>query len=81
MNDEIVVDARGLQCPMPLVRASQAMQKAHVGEVVKVLATDRGSVPDFQAWVKNRPQFALLKQEQETHEGKTVYIHYLKRIA
>jgi TusA-related sulfurtransferase len=66
---------------MPLVRASQAMQRAGVGDIVKVLATDRGSVPDFQAWVKNRPQFALLKQEQEASGGKTVYIHFLKRVS
>jgi len=66
---------------MPLVRASQAMQKVAVGDVVKVLATDRGSVPDFQAWIKNRPQYALLKQEQESSDGKTVYIHFLKRLS
>lgn len=66
---------------MPLVRASQAIQSAEVGDIVQVLATDRGSVPDFQAWIKNRPQFALLKQDQDTSGDRTVYVHYLTRLS
>jgi TusA-related sulfurtransferase len=76
-----VVDARGLQCPMPLVRASQAMRPTKVGEIVKVLATDRGSVPDFQAWTKHRPEYELVRQEEEVgRDGKVMYIHYLRRV-
>jgi tRNA 2-thiouridine synthesizing protein A len=46
----IVVDARGLQCPMPIVRTAQAMKTLHAGDVVEVTATDPGSVRDFAAW-------------------------------
>jgi tRNA 2-thiouridine synthesizing protein A len=44
------VDARGLSCPMPIVRTAQAMKALLSGAVVEVLATDAGSVKDFAAW-------------------------------
>jgi tRNA 2-thiouridine synthesizing protein A len=44
------VDARGLSCPMPIVRTAQAMKALPSGAVVEVLATDAGSVKDFAAW-------------------------------
>ncbi|MBM3214120.1 hypothetical protein FJZ36_04315 [Candidatus Poribacteria bacterium] len=75
-----VIDARGLQCPMPLVRASQAIRQVAPGESIRVLATDRGSVPDFQAWIKNRPEYELVSQENTVGaDGKTVYVHVVRR--
>ena len=44
------VDARGLSCPMPIVRTAQAMKTLPSGAVIEVLATDPGSVKDFAAW-------------------------------
>ena len=44
------VDARGLSCPMPIVRTAQAMKSLEPGALVEVLATDRGSVKDMSAW-------------------------------
>jgi tRNA 2-thiouridine synthesizing protein A len=44
------VDARGLSCPMPIVRTAQAIKTVPSGELVEVLATDAGSVKDFAAW-------------------------------
>jgi TusA-related sulfurtransferase len=44
------VDARGLSCPMPIVRTAQAMKSLPSGALVEVLATDPGSVKDFAAW-------------------------------
>jgi tRNA 2-thiouridine synthesizing protein A len=46
----LVVDARGLNCPMPIVRTAQAMKTLHPGDIVEVTATDPGSVRDFAAW-------------------------------
>jgi len=46
------VDARGLSCPMPIVRTAQAMKTVTSGGVVEVLATDPGSVKDFTAWAR-----------------------------
>jgi tRNA 2-thiouridine synthesizing protein A len=44
------LDARGLTCPMPIVKTAQAMRELAAGEVLEVLATDAGSVKDFAAW-------------------------------
>jgi len=47
------VDARGLNCPMPIVRTAQAVKALVPGQTVEVLATDPGSVKDFAAWSKS----------------------------
>jgi tRNA 2-thiouridine synthesizing protein A len=48
----IQVDARGLNCPMPIVKTAQAIKTAASGDTIEVLATDAGSVKDFAAWSK-----------------------------
>ena len=48
-----LVDARGLSCPMPIVRTAQAMKTLEPGALVEVLATDRGSVKDMAAWSRS----------------------------
>jgi len=44
------VDARGLSCPMPIVKTAQAIKPLATGALLEVLATDPGSVKDFAAW-------------------------------
>ena len=44
------VDARGLSCPMPIVKTAQAIKSVESGSLLEVLATDAGSVKDFAAW-------------------------------
>jgi tRNA 2-thiouridine synthesizing protein A len=46
------VDARGLSCPMPIVKTAQAMKTIASGDLVEVVATDKGSVKDFAAWCR-----------------------------
>ena len=46
------VDAKGLSCPLPIVRTAQASKALPSGAVIEVLATDAGSVKDFAAWSK-----------------------------
>jgi tRNA 2-thiouridine synthesizing protein A len=48
----VQVDARGLNCPMPIVKTAQAIKTVASGDTVEVLATDSGSVKDFAAWAK-----------------------------
>jgi TusA-related sulfurtransferase len=43
------LDLRGLACPMPIAKTAQAMRSVQPGDVVEALATDPGSVPDFDA--------------------------------
>lgn len=49
------VDAKGLACPMPLLRAKQAINKANSGDVILVEATDRNSERDFRAFIQLSP--------------------------
>ena len=46
------VDARGLSCPLPIVKTAQAIKTVESGALIEVLATDAGSVKDFAAWSK-----------------------------
>ncbi len=47
------VDARGLSCPMPIVKTAQAIKNVASGQLIEVLATDPGSTKDFAAWAKS----------------------------
>jgi len=47
------LDARGLKCPMPIVRTAQAIKTMVSGELLEVLATDPGAVADFAAWSRS----------------------------
>lgn len=47
-NQEL--DARGLNCPLPILRAKKALNGMAAGEVLKIMSTDPGSVKDFQAF-------------------------------
>ncbi len=53
-SEEIVqvVDAKGLSCPMPIVKTAQAIKGLASGQLLEVLSTDAGSVKDFAAWAK-----------------------------
>jgi tRNA 2-thiouridine synthesizing protein A len=46
------VDARGLSCPLPIVRTAMAVKDLPSGALVEVLATDPGSQKDFEAWAR-----------------------------
>jgi tRNA 2-thiouridine synthesizing protein A len=52
MNETITttLDLKGLSCPMPIAKTAQAIRGMHAGELIEALATDPGSVPDFNAW-------------------------------
>ncbi|MEX1170731.1 MAG: sulfurtransferase TusA family protein [Chloroflexota bacterium] len=58
------VDARGLSCPMPIVKTAQAIKTVAVGDLIEVLATDAGSVKDFAAWSK-RTGHELVEQSAD----------------
>jgi TusA-related sulfurtransferase len=47
------LDARGLKCPMPIVRTAQQIKTIASGELLEVLATDPGAVADFAAWSRS----------------------------
>ncbi|HKZ92747.1 MAG TPA: sulfurtransferase TusA family protein [Candidatus Limnocylindrales bacterium] len=47
------VDARGLSCPLPIVKTALAIKELATGQLIEVLATDPGSTKDFTAWTKS----------------------------
>jgi TusA-related sulfurtransferase len=50
IKEDKVLDARGLLCPMPVVKAGKEIRGMQNGQVLKILATDRGAIADFPAW-------------------------------
>ena len=58
------LDLKGFACPIPIVRTAQAMKELAPGDVVEVLATDRGSVKDFAAWSKTTGN-PIIEQTQD----------------
>lgn len=47
------VDARGLQCPMPVIKTSQAMKELSSGQTLELIASDRGALSDIPAWASD----------------------------
>ncbi|HET9024936.1 MAG TPA: sulfurtransferase TusA family protein [Burkholderiaceae bacterium] len=68
------IDTRGLNCPLPILRAKKALADMMQGQVLKVVSTDPGSNRDFQAFCKQTGN-ALLGQQTVGQD----YIHFLKR--
>lgn len=59
------LDARGLACPLPLLKAKQALRHLSSGECLRVLATDRGSLRDFKAFADLSGNTLLEQSEQQ----------------
>ncbi len=74
MQTDKEVDATGLSCPLPILKAKKALSELDSGQTVKVIATDKGSIRDFQAFAKQTGNELV---EQET-VGNT-FIHVLRR--
>jgi TusA-related sulfurtransferase len=68
------IDTRGLNCPLPILRAKKALTDMTSGQVLKIVATDPGSMRDFQAFAKQTGN-ELLGQETVNRE----FVHFLKR--
>jgi TusA-related sulfurtransferase len=63
-QEDRVLDARGLLCPMPIVKASKEIKTLAAGQVLKILATDRGAIADFPAWADDTGHELLSWREQ-----------------
>jgi tRNA 2-thiouridine synthesizing protein A len=53
MNADKILDAKGLACPMPIVKTKKAMNELESGQVLEVLVTDKGAKNDLTAWAKS----------------------------
>jgi tRNA 2-thiouridine synthesizing protein A len=61
---DTMLDTRGLKCPLPVLRARKAMQRVAPGEVLRVLATDPGTVRDFKAYCEATGHELIEQSEQ-----------------
>ncbi len=68
------IDTRGMNCPLPILKAKKALADMNSGEVLKVVATDPGSTRDFQAFARQTGNELV---EQSAQAGE--YIHFLRR--
>jgi len=53
VTEDRLLDMRGFQCPIPVVKTNLAIKEMEPGQVLKVLATDRGAISDFPAWAED----------------------------
>ena len=53
LTEDRLLDARGLQCPMPVVLANKEIKQLQPGQLLKILATDKGALTDFPAWAED----------------------------
>ncbi|HET6600029.1 MAG TPA: sulfurtransferase TusA family protein [Burkholderiaceae bacterium] len=74
MDAQKELDTRGLNCPLPILKAKKALADMPSGQVLKVVATDPGSMRDFQAFARQTGNELV---EQSTLNDE--FIHYLKR--
>ena len=76
MKQPVIVelDARGLDCPMPLLKAKRALNGMGTGECLRVRATDQGSVRDFEVFARQSGHRLLSSAEQDS-----VYIHLIEK--
>lgn len=68
------IDAIGLKCPMPILKCKKGMSELAAGEILKIMATDKGAVKDFQAFCKQTGHELL----QLDHEND-VNIFFIKK--
>jgi TusA-related sulfurtransferase len=80
-NVDRELDVRGAKCPVPIIKARQELNQLQLGQVLKVLTTDPGSVNDFKGWAKTAKNVELVGQEQISADaGQTVYVHLVRRV-
>lgn len=74
MQEDQVLDCTGMACPMPILKTKKAIDGLKVGQVLKMVATDPGSVPDVDAWSKKTGHELLSKEE-----NAGTYVFFIKK--
>jgi tRNA 2-thiouridine synthesizing protein A len=74
MNIDKEIDTRGLNCPLPILKAKKALADMQSGQLLKVVSTDAGSVRDFQAFAKQTGNELV-----EQSEAGPDFVHVLRR--
>ena len=69
MNSDKILDAKGLACPMPIVKTKKALGELESGQILEIHATDKGAKNDLAAWTKSTGN-ELMKTEEENNVFK-----------
>jgi TusA-related sulfurtransferase len=75
------LDLTGLECPIPVVKSREEIARMVTGETLKVTATDRGSLKNFQGWAHAAKNIILVAQAIDNSEGRVVYTHFIRKVA
>ncbi len=73
-NPTATVDAKGLVCPMPILKAKKGIDSVEAGQILELFATDPGSMADFRAWTKSTGHELI-----EAKEASGVYKYLIRR--
>ncbi|RXT07923.1 sulfurtransferase TusA family protein [Ammoniphilus sp. CFH 90114] len=65
MNSNMILDAKGLACPMPIVKTKKAMNELESGQILEIHATDKGAKNDLSAWAKSSGHQLLEDREED----------------
>ncbi|MBR8661215.1 MULTISPECIES: sulfurtransferase TusA family protein [Brevibacillus] len=71
---DVFVDAKGLACPLPIVKAKKAIDTLQSGQIMEVRTTDKGSMNDFSAWIRQSNHELI-----EATEDNGVFIFIVKK--
>jgi tRNA 2-thiouridine synthesizing protein A len=74
MSIDVEIDAKGLRCPMPIMKAAKAIKEMQTGQTLRVQATDPGSKKDFEGWAKNGGHTLL-----SVEVGSGVYTYTIRK--
>jgi tRNA 2-thiouridine synthesizing protein A len=71
---DMTLDCTGLSCPMPILKTKKAIDSLQAGQVLKMIATDPGSIPDINAWTRKTGNILL-----ESRQEGSKYVFFLKK--
>ncbi|MCP4274116.1 MAG: sulfurtransferase TusA family protein [Gammaproteobacteria bacterium] len=74
MDSDVQLDAKGLNCPLPILKAKKTLKGMESGQVLEILSTDPGSVADFDSFCRTTGNELL-----DSSQGDGLFTYYIKR--
>jgi tRNA 2-thiouridine synthesizing protein A len=74
ISPDLILDTSGMLCPIPVIKTSKSIKQIQVGQVLKMISTDPGAVPDMDAWSRQTGHEMI-----ESHQENDVYVFFFRR--
>jgi len=74
MDSDVQLDAKGLNCPLPILKAKKTLKGMDSGQVLEILSTDPGSVADFDSFCRTTGNELL-----DSSQGDGLFTYYIKK--